>query len=158
MTQTSTTLFRGLVRLGHDNVMLASMGVMFGWGEVSHNITLSLPMGSPMASEAEAEDEAEADATVLGARYCGKLGGQKARDTGGDCTPRSSAKLAPLTRRRMRATAVALRSAQLTMLRLRPRRHCNRYRRASHAPRSPTRLRLRSERLWLCHPDSTRPP
>ena len=29
-----------------------------------------------MASEAEAEDEAEADATVLGARYCGKLGGQ----------------------------------------------------------------------------------
>ena len=57
-------------------MMLASMGVMFGWGEVSHNITLSLPMGSPMASEAEAEDEAEADATVLGARYCGKLGGQ----------------------------------------------------------------------------------
>ena len=32
MTQASTTLFRGLVRLGHDNVMLASMGVMFGWG------------------------------------------------------------------------------------------------------------------------------
>ena len=54
--------------------------------------------------------------------------------------------------------SVALRSAQLTMLRLRPRRHCRRCRRASHAPRSPTRLRLRSERLWLCHPVSTRPP
>eukprot|EP00964_Phaeocystis_antarctica_P038865 scaffold22237_cov54-Phaeocystis_antarctica.AAC.1 len=38
----------------------------------------------------------------------------------------------------------------------RPRRHCRRCRRASHAPRSPTRLRLRSERLWLCHPVSTR--
>ena len=33
--------------------------------------------------------------------------------------------------------SVALRSAQLTMLRLRLRRHCRRCRRASHAPRSP---------------------
>eukprot|EP00964_Phaeocystis_antarctica_P009632 scaffold5244_cov61-Phaeocystis_antarctica.AAC.5 len=31
------------------------------------------------------------------------------------------------------------------------RRHCRRCRRTSQAPRSPTRLRLRSDRLWLCH-------
>eukprot|EP00964_Phaeocystis_antarctica_P131645 scaffold95594_cov69-Phaeocystis_antarctica.AAC.2 len=57
-----------------------------------------------------------------------------------------------------RHSVALVRSAQLTMLQLRPRRHCRRCRRASHAPSSPTRLRLRSGRLWLYRPVSTRPP
>ena len=71
-----------------------------------------------------------------------------------------AASLALLTRRRMRAS-IALRSAQLTVLRLRSRRHCRCCRRASQAPRLTTRLRLGLWRLWLwqlCHLGPTRPP
>ena len=71
--------------------------------------------------------------------------------------PRSSTNLALLTRRGIRAS-VAVSGARLTLLRLRPRRHNRRCRRASLAPRPPTRLRLGCERLWRCHLASTRPP
>jgi len=72
-------------------------------------------------------------------------------------SPRSSTNLALLTRRGLRASA-ALRGARLTLLRLRPRRHYRRCRRASLAPRPPTRPRLGCGRLWRCHLVSTRPP
>ena len=73
-------------------------------------------------------------------------------------SPRSSTNLALLTRRRIRASAAVRGARRLTLLRLRPRRHYRRCRRASHAPRPPTCLRLGCERLWRCHLASTRPP